>query len=294
MELRPRTRAAIAAAREAGVPVIIATGRMFRSARPYALAAGITEPVVCYQGAVVADPVGRRVPPPRADADGGGAGGDRGDGRPRAHGALLRRRRAVRRPRDAGVGRLCELPEPHRPRRRRPREVAEAAADEAGHRRRAGGDGRARGRDEGAVRRPALHREVSPPLPRVRRSLGDEGRGARVRSRAAGLRPRGDRCVRRRGERRRAARVGRLRHRRRQRTRARAGGRGLRVSLRGRGGRRAGDRGPARTCRLRDTPSADEQPCGWIGTELAQLSARHSDLSELASSRGVLDAARAT
>ena len=63
-----------------------------------------------------------------------------------------------------------------------------AATDEARHRRRAGGDGRARGRDEGAVRRPALHREVSPPLPRVRRTVGDEGRGARVRSRAAGLR----------------------------------------------------------------------------------------------------------
>ena len=31
---------------------------MFRSVRPYALAAGIDDPVVCYQGAVVADPVG--------------------------------------------------------------------------------------------------------------------------------------------------------------------------------------------------------------------------------------------
>jgi Cof subfamily protein (haloacid dehalogenase superfamily) len=45
---------------------------MFRSVRPYALAAGITEPVVCYQGAVVADPVGgeflRHVPMPMAEA----------------------------------------------------------------------------------------------------------------------------------------------------------------------------------------------------------------------------------
>jgi Cof subfamily protein (haloacid dehalogenase superfamily) len=40
--------------------VIIATGRMFRSTRPYAQAAGIVEPVVCYQGAVVADPVSGR------------------------------------------------------------------------------------------------------------------------------------------------------------------------------------------------------------------------------------------
>jgi len=37
--------------------VIIDTGRMFRSVRPYALAAGIEEPLVCYQGAVVAEPV---------------------------------------------------------------------------------------------------------------------------------------------------------------------------------------------------------------------------------------------
>ena len=72
MELRPRTRTAIASARAAGLPVIIVTGRMFRSVRPYALGAGITEPVVCYQGAVVADPVGgeflRHVPMPMAEA----------------------------------------------------------------------------------------------------------------------------------------------------------------------------------------------------------------------------------
>jgi Cof subfamily protein (haloacid dehalogenase superfamily) len=36
--------------------VLIVTGRMFRSVRPYLEAAGITEPVVCYQGAAVVDP----------------------------------------------------------------------------------------------------------------------------------------------------------------------------------------------------------------------------------------------
>jgi Cof subfamily protein (haloacid dehalogenase superfamily) len=36
--------------------VIIATGRMFRSVRPYLAEAGIDDPVVCYQGAVVAEP----------------------------------------------------------------------------------------------------------------------------------------------------------------------------------------------------------------------------------------------
>ena len=70
--LRPRTRAAIARAREAGVHVIVVTGRMFRSVRPYLEEAGLDEPVVCYQGAVVADPrTGeflRHVPIPRAVA----------------------------------------------------------------------------------------------------------------------------------------------------------------------------------------------------------------------------------
>ena len=45
---------------------------MFRSVRRYALAAGMTEPVVCYQGAVVADPVSgeflRHVPMPMTEA----------------------------------------------------------------------------------------------------------------------------------------------------------------------------------------------------------------------------------
>ncbi|HKB94083.1 MAG TPA: HAD family hydrolase [Gaiellaceae bacterium] len=66
--LRPRTRAAIAGARAAGVHVIVATGRMFRAVRPYVAEAGIDDPVICYQGAVVADPVSgeflRHVPIP--------------------------------------------------------------------------------------------------------------------------------------------------------------------------------------------------------------------------------------
>jgi Cof subfamily protein (haloacid dehalogenase superfamily) len=37
--------------------VILATGRMFQSARRYAIEAGIDDPLVCYQGAVAADPV---------------------------------------------------------------------------------------------------------------------------------------------------------------------------------------------------------------------------------------------
>jgi len=49
--------------------VIVVTGRMFRAVRPYLEQAEITDPVVCYQGAVVADPVTgeflRHVPIPR-------------------------------------------------------------------------------------------------------------------------------------------------------------------------------------------------------------------------------------
>jgi Cof subfamily protein (haloacid dehalogenase superfamily) len=54
--LRPRTRRALRAARNEGLHVVIVTGRMFRSVRPYVDEAGLDDPVVCYQGAVVADP----------------------------------------------------------------------------------------------------------------------------------------------------------------------------------------------------------------------------------------------
>jgi Cof subfamily protein (haloacid dehalogenase superfamily) len=66
--LHPRTKAAIAGTRARGIHVVIVTGRMFRSVRPYALEAGLEDPVVCYQGAVVAEPVSghwlRHVPIP--------------------------------------------------------------------------------------------------------------------------------------------------------------------------------------------------------------------------------------
>jgi Cof subfamily protein (haloacid dehalogenase superfamily) len=66
--LRPRTKAALAATRAAGIHVVLVTGRMFQAVRPYALEAGLDDPVVCYQGAVVADPVSgdwlRHVPIP--------------------------------------------------------------------------------------------------------------------------------------------------------------------------------------------------------------------------------------
>ena len=54
--LGPRTRAAIRRSKEEGVRVLVATGRMFRSARRYLDEAGLDDPVVCYQGAAVVDP----------------------------------------------------------------------------------------------------------------------------------------------------------------------------------------------------------------------------------------------
>ena len=58
--LRPRTRAAIRSLREAGVRFVIATGRMWRSARRYVVEPTLDEPVVCYQGAAVVDPASGR------------------------------------------------------------------------------------------------------------------------------------------------------------------------------------------------------------------------------------------
>jgi hydroxymethylpyrimidine pyrophosphatase-like HAD family hydrolase len=44
--------------RELGIPFVVVTGRMLRSVRPYLERAGIEDPVVCYQGALVADAQG--------------------------------------------------------------------------------------------------------------------------------------------------------------------------------------------------------------------------------------------
>jgi Cof subfamily protein (haloacid dehalogenase superfamily) len=38
---------------ERGIPVVIATGRMYRSTVPFAQALGLTKPLICYQGAYV-------------------------------------------------------------------------------------------------------------------------------------------------------------------------------------------------------------------------------------------------
>ena len=55
--LRPRTQAALERTRASGSHVVIVTGRMFRAVRPYLEQAKLDDLVVCYQGAIVADPV---------------------------------------------------------------------------------------------------------------------------------------------------------------------------------------------------------------------------------------------
>jgi hypothetical protein len=57
--LSERTVAAVRSARDADLHVVVVTGRMFRSVRPYLEELGLDGPVVCYQGAVVAEPGGR-------------------------------------------------------------------------------------------------------------------------------------------------------------------------------------------------------------------------------------------
>jgi Cof subfamily protein (haloacid dehalogenase superfamily) len=53
----PRNRAALRAAQAAGVIVTLATGRMLRGTLPFACDLALTTPVICYQGAMVAEPV---------------------------------------------------------------------------------------------------------------------------------------------------------------------------------------------------------------------------------------------
>jgi Cof subfamily protein (haloacid dehalogenase superfamily) len=57
LDIDPAVSQAIAAAQAQGVRVTIATGRMFGSTVPYARQLNIDDPVICYQGALIRDPV---------------------------------------------------------------------------------------------------------------------------------------------------------------------------------------------------------------------------------------------
>jgi len=57
--LRPRTLAVLARVHEAGLRVIVVTGRMVQSVRRVLAPAGMHDPMICYQGAAVVDGYGR-------------------------------------------------------------------------------------------------------------------------------------------------------------------------------------------------------------------------------------------
>jgi Cof subfamily protein (haloacid dehalogenase superfamily) len=59
--MNPRDKDALKAAAGAGIHVVIATGRMFRSSVPYAQELGLSGPIINYQGAVVRDIASREV-----------------------------------------------------------------------------------------------------------------------------------------------------------------------------------------------------------------------------------------
>ena len=235
--LRPRTREALARTRSTGAHVVVVTGRMFRAVRPYLEQAQLDDLVVCYQGAVVADPATGEfllhVPIPLAEAR-------------EAMDAVLA----------AGFHLNCYVDDllyvaEVTPEARRYADFQHLEIHAVGDLRAwldrdptklvAVGDPDALDELEAgaraALRGPPLHLQVAAVLPRVRAPGREQGERARVRRRAARLPAGGDGRVRRRGERPRAARLGRLRRRRGERARGRARARRPRRSL-GAGGRR--------------------------------------------------------
>ncbi|MEE9198948.1 MAG: HAD-IIB family hydrolase, partial [Dehalococcoidia bacterium] len=61
LSLPRRTRKAVRRVREVGAGVTIATGRMFNSTLRFSTELGLTLPIICYQGALIGDPVSKRV-----------------------------------------------------------------------------------------------------------------------------------------------------------------------------------------------------------------------------------------
>jgi Cof subfamily protein (haloacid dehalogenase superfamily) len=57
LELQTPVARGVAAAQARGVHVTLATGRMFGATLPYARQLGITTPLICYQGALIRDPI---------------------------------------------------------------------------------------------------------------------------------------------------------------------------------------------------------------------------------------------
>lgn len=58
-EFSPRVKRAVAEAQRRGIAVTLATGRSLVSTRPFAEELGISAPLICYQGGLIAEPDGR-------------------------------------------------------------------------------------------------------------------------------------------------------------------------------------------------------------------------------------------
>ena len=61
LTISDKTKSAIAQLMSLGIIVTIATGRMFQSARPFAQELNIESPIICYEGAMIADPASAEV-----------------------------------------------------------------------------------------------------------------------------------------------------------------------------------------------------------------------------------------
>ena len=85
LELTPALIDAVEKVSRRGVVPIIATGRMLRSALPYARQLGITAPLICYQGALIAESPDGRVAAPPAGAGAAGQEVLRGCGKRDEH-----------------------------------------------------------------------------------------------------------------------------------------------------------------------------------------------------------------
>ena len=185
----PRVRDAVRAV-AARMPVIVATGRMYRSALFWAVELGVVEPLVCYQGAMVREM-------PRPDGSPGSTifeqplraapRSPRAAHRPRAGLALpgVPGRRAALR---AGSPRGTPVLAHQRravPRCSRPRSTARARHDQGRVRHRGSRRGGSRKRPDGTQSSPGAHGH--PLEPRVRRdprSRGQQGDRMRDRVRA--------------------------------------------------------------------------------------------------------------
>jgi len=61
LTISPRTKNAIGQLMSRGIIVTIATGRMFQSALPFAQELNINVPIICYQGAMVGNPITKEI-----------------------------------------------------------------------------------------------------------------------------------------------------------------------------------------------------------------------------------------